>query len=207
MRPGRWHRLALATLLTLPGTLALPAAASAAPTAAADQCVVNAVSPKDPTQVSTMRCFTSFRAAITYATGGRITDAPNNARTAAKSKKFTARVNSLADSVTPLDSAGSGGILVAIEYWDIGYGDPSLVVWGSHACSATYSDVDYYLADLRQNGRGWNDKISSLYGYNHCWQRLYEHIGFGGEYVGWVKYVSDLRNFFFNDRASSIRFT
>lgn len=63
-------------------------------------------------------------------------------------------------------------------------------------------------SDLRYRPEGWNDVISSLVVATAAsWATLYEHINFGGDQL-WVESgleLGDLRDYGWNDRASSIR--
>jgi hypothetical protein len=198
MHSPRWRTLALGTALALAGTLLLPAtAATATPTQAQparDYCVVNAVSAEDPPDtVSTIKCFPTSPAADAYA----------------HSPEFTQHFT---DQITTLDNVGSGPYVIADLYDYAGY-DPSggvLHVWGSYPCSVNYNTADYYLRDLRINGTGWNDRITSFRTYNRCDLRLFEHIDFGGAEFpegGWGDYSANLGWYGWSNRASSIWFS
>jgi hypothetical protein len=196
MHLARWRTLALGTALGLAVTVLLPATAATATARQAqparDYCVVNAVSAEDPPDtVSTIKCFPTSQAADAYAHSPEFT------------QQFT-------NQVTTLDSAGSGPYTIAVLYEDVGYEGRILLVSGSHPCTTTTGDVDYYLRDLRINGTGWNDRISSFKSYNQCDVRFFEHINFGGEwfpYYYWGDYSANLGWYGWNDRASSIMFS
>ena len=139
-------------------------------------------------------CFDSFRAAITYATGGTIIDAPD-ATVAATDPAFATRVETSPAATTAVS------VVLGIEYADANYGGATLTLTGLGGCD-TSSDVDWQVPTMPP---GWNDRISSFRSFNRCEQQLYRDIYYHGvltpvlansSYVGGTA----------NDRASSIRF-
>jgi hypothetical protein len=184
--------LATAVTLTLFATPAV-AAESTPPTASSagvpGHCVLRAT-PSGGTAGS-MTCFGSFRAAIAFATGGRVTDAPDSASRAATDPAFASRLN----------AAVATSAVLGIDYADINYHGSTLTLSAAGGCDNSL-DVDWQFPTLPA---AWNDRISSFRSYSNCLQQLFRNVYFGTAitpmlvYSAWVGSAA-------NDQASSIRF-
>jgi hypothetical protein len=182
--------VATAVALTLP---AAPAAAKGAPgttAAAPSHCVLRASRAGAPPTAPT--CFASFRAAIAWATDGRVTDAPESAGQAATDRRFAAR----------LDGARAAArAVVGIDYADAGYRGGALTLTAPAGCDNDI-DVDWQFPSLPAR---WNDRISSFRTYSNCLQQLFRDVSFRTAVTPkrvsspWVGAAA-------NDQASSIRF-
>ncbi|GAA1564837.1 hypothetical protein GCM10009678_54880 [Actinomadura kijaniata] len=185
----------LATAMAGGGLFATASAASAT-TAPADKdhCVVNLAT--DRTQ-----CYDTFPQAISAATGGQITDAPQSPAAAAASRSFEQRINAIgrqaASSAAPLAT-----VTLSIEY-DWNYYQTtagSLTITGTSGC-----DGDGSVEWMKTSLGGWNDRISSFKGYNGCQVRHYQHENFAGAYTSPVgENPSMMQHGGLNNQASSI---
>jgi hypothetical protein len=182
-------------------SLALTPAANASPSNANRYaCVINLAS-------HTEDCFSSYRESIAFATGGRITDAPQDVRVAVKDAAFTAEVNA--------STAAASSVIIATLYWNINYNasgvDHVFTYSGPSACTTTLSDENYFDSDLgahdTTNDGTWNNKTSSFKGYNNCWLKLYDNMNFGGASTGFLDDQANLVSIGWNDRANSIIFS
>jgi hypothetical protein len=171
------------------GPVAESATAAAAAPAAAPHCALVAGS-------TAARCFATFRSAVAYGTGGRVTDAPDSASAAATDGAFAAEV-SAAGQVTPLAS-----VLLGTEFADINFRGATLSLFGGGSCDNS-SDVDFRFASLPA---GWNDRISSFKSFSNCAQQLFRSTSFTGGALTLI--ISSLANVgaAANDQASSITF-
>src|SRR6478609_5631979 len=74
-------------------------------------------------------------------------------------------------------ASAAGLIKLVTIYEDFDYEGKSLTFVGPRPCSATTSDVNYVVKDLRNYRRGlfgnWNDKTSSVVTYNRCDVRFF----------------------------------
>ncbi|MEV5239503.1 hypothetical protein AB0K89_10375 [Streptomyces cinnamoneus] len=198
MKPARTLvALGLGTLATLAAvsTPALAQESGSARAATSRHCVVD-------TDNGTKSCFSTYRESVAFATGGRVTDAPNDTRTAVLDKKFQERLSGprsehgvkLAKNATSA-RAGAQSVLGTI-YGDKDFGGGSVALLGSGGCKR-YSEF----ANLYE----WNDRISSV-SSGLCNITLHQHsdfLGFSQTYSGAVPYVGDAMN----DQASSVSFT
>jgi hypothetical protein len=164
-------------------------AAAPAPATAAPHCALVAGS-------TAARCFSTYRAAVSYGTGGRVTDAPVSARSAALDPTF-ARAMSALPAVTPKAS-----VLLGTEYANANFGGASLSLFGAGRCDNS-SDVDFRFASLPA---GWNDRITSFRSFSNCAQQLFRNTNFGGGSLTII--ISSLANVgaAANDQASSLTF-
>jgi len=180
--------------------------------AATPHCVVNL-------STNAQRCFVHFRDAIAYGTGNRVTDAPNDSRTAATDQHFNAEINRLAQQVHSQVTKNPGTaqpqipVPIADEYFDINYtGVTWTAVVDNGYCDNDGADTtDYYEPYL---GPTWNDQISSFHGYANCDQRSFQDINFGGQVLSLRTYDYNLtqdpgpsRRGNWNDVISSIEWT
>jgi hypothetical protein len=147
-------------------------------------------------------CLPTFRAAISVATGGRVTDAPLDPRAALADPGFAARLTEgVAAGVTPAGGSGvDSSLVLAIEYSDLNFGGSTLTLTGSAACDNN-PDNDVQYASLPG---GWNDQISSFRGFNLCEQVLYRDVNFGVALTGTISTTSWVGSGA-NDLTSSIR--
>jgi hypothetical protein len=151
-------------------------------------------------------CVATFRAAISVATGGRITDAPLDPRAALADPRFTARLAATAGGREGPDAGPGGGdvtastLVLAIEYSDVNFGGTTLTLTGPTACDNS-ADVDVQFGSLPS---GWNDQISSFRGFNLCDQVLYRDVNFVAALTGTITSTSWVGSGA-NDLASSIR--
>ncbi|HEY6748405.1 MAG TPA: hypothetical protein VI357_22135 [Mycobacteriales bacterium] len=145
-----------------------------------------------------LHCFATFPAAIAYATGGRIADAPASATTAALDPAFATKVAAAnQDVVTTLATS-----VLGIEYADANFRGASLTMTGGGSCDNSL-DVDFRFGSMPS---GWNDRISSFKSFSNCAQQLFRSINFSGGALTTI--VSSLANVgsAANDQASSITF-
>lgn len=165
-------------------------AAAPAPASAAPHCALVAGS-------TTAHCFGTYRAAVAYGTGGRVTDAPVSARAAAVDPAF-ARTMSALPATTPKVAS----TLLGTEYADANFSGASLSLFGAGRCDNS-SDADFRFASLPA---GWNDRITSFRSFSNCAQQLFRNTNFGGGSLTII--ISSLANVgaAANDQASSLTF-
>ncbi|WP_460777746.1 hypothetical protein, partial [Micromonospora polyrhachis] len=97
-------------------------------------------------------------------------------------------------------------ITVAVNFEHTGYDTRGFtyIGTGDHRCDDGPVDVwEYQLPELTSI----NDKISSFYGANNCWQESYEHAWWGGRVLSLRPEAADLNQVNFNDIISSFRLT
>ncbi|MCF3101789.1 hypothetical protein IPZ58_09355 [Streptomyces roseoverticillatus] len=190
--------LGLGTLATL-AAVASPAIAQesgSARSTANQHCVIN-------TDNGDNACFSTYREAIAYATKGRVTDAPNDARAALKDQKLQERLSGprsqhgvkLAKNAKSVVAAENR--VLASAYHDKDFGGGGVTFSGSLGCGFSYPEFAHF-------GPDWNDSISST-ASGQCDITLYQHDnrrGFSQTFRGNVPYVGDAMN----DQASSASF-
>ncbi|MEV4539212.1 hypothetical protein AB0J82_36115 [Asanoa sp. NPDC049518] len=153
----------------LASLLLAPTAAHAAP--AGRHCVVSA------STGAAMVCYSSFRTAITNATGGRVTDAPLDAKAALNDEKFAKKVDD-APARAPMAAAASN-IVISIEYTGEGFAGSSLTITGTHTCDNALSPVEFTMASMPS---GWNDDIESFRAFANCAAMHFLHVGATGPF-------------------------
>jgi hypothetical protein len=167
---GIKQRLALGTgilaLLLLPAT-----AAHAAP--AGRHCVASA------STGAPMVCYSSFTTAIANATGGRVTDAPGDAKVALNDQKLAKKLNDLPSAPSKAPMAALSNIVISVEYTGEDFGGSTLTITGTHACDNFTSPVEFTMASLPS---GWNDDIESFRGFANCAGMHFLHIGATGPF-------------------------
>lgn len=185
----RSHILGIAVTAALLGAVAVasPAGASTKPGGAATagwhgHCVMKVV--KGSNQAASETCFSTFTQAISYATGGAVTDAPATP-TAATAAATTAKINAAnsaarASTVHPL-ATPPAPFTVGTEYSEPNYAGWTLTVAGPAACTPSFDDVDYSV-DLPSPI--W-DQISSFKTYNICWADHFYLSNFAGYHTGY----------------------
>ncbi|MFI9240571.1 peptidase inhibitor family I36 protein [Streptomyces sp. NPDC053079] len=190
MKPARTLvALGLGTLATL-AAVSTPALAQEADSARATtsrHCVVDADN-------GTKSCFSTYRESVAFATGGRVTDAPNDTRAAVRDTKFQERLSGPRNEHGAKLAMNASSVLGTM-YGDKDFGGGSMAFVGSSGCTR-YSEFE--------NLYDWNDRISSV-ASGQCNITLYQHsnyLGFSQTYSGAVPYVGDAMN----DQASSISF-
>jgi hypothetical protein len=210
---SRSARRALAVLaallpLLLPATpaLAAPTGPAAAPVATSGDTSESATAAARPPATSgphcalaagagqKLHCFATFRDAIAYGTGGRITDAPASAR----DPEFAAEV--AAAGAAPL--VGTGSALLGTDYADANLRGASVSFFATGGCDNS-SDVDWRFASMPA---GWNDRITSFTSFSNCAQQLFRNTSFTGGSLTLI--IRSLANVgaAANDQASSITF-
>jgi hypothetical protein len=195
----RTQALALASLTTALLTLASVemSAQTVEKAKTTRNCVADTTKPDAPAT-----CYNSFTEAIAAATNGKIKDAPIDSRVAMNDKALLAKLNPTGDKKIPKDkNALEVTGIVAIIFYDDGFGTPSLI-WTGPACSDTLDDID---SSVRYVGDDWNDDFESIQMFNNCWVKLFEHIDFGGSSLGWTNTLSDFG--VLNDEVSSMQFS
>jgi hypothetical protein len=165
-------------------------AAAAPPASAAPHCALVA-------GATAARCFDTYRAAVAYGTGGRVTDAPVSARSAALDPAFARSMSAL-----PAATAKAASLLLGTEYANANFGGASLSLFGATRCDNS-SDADFRFASLPA---GWNDRITSFRSFSNCAQQLFRNTNFGGGSLTII--ISSLANVgaAANDQASSLTF-
>ena len=151
-------------------------------------CVVDASEP-EPT------CYATFSEAMAAATGGRITDAPDDVSAALADDGLAARIDALGLEDVAQISASS--VVMAI-FWEHWYFEGAAVVIKGSTCSDTLDDVDFAWPRLTR----MNDRISSFRCYNNCWCKLFEHWYYGGSCYGYYERADKIVGNM-NDAASS----
>jgi hypothetical protein len=146
----------------------LPATvANAAP--AGRHCVVS-VSPG-----AAMTCYSSFTTAISKATGGRVTDAPADAKAALGDERLAGKLNGLRPAPARSEVApAANDIVISIEYSSTGWSGSSLIVNAWHTCDDWLDPVEFVLTGMPD---GWNDEIESFRAYANCAAQHWLHIG------------------------------
>ncbi|MEV7872476.1 peptidase inhibitor family I36 protein [Streptomyces sp. NPDC088124] len=142
-------------------------------------------------------CYATFREAIAKATGGRITDGPEEARTAAADAAFERQVNTASTSA----AAPAATTLISIEYQHPDYKGETRSMYGTRG-SCT-SGATYKRADIRTLYADWNDKISSFKGQSGCRVNHYEHSNYGGAQTGYKSAMKDMG--LMEDKTTSLR--
>ncbi|GGP33852.1 hypothetical protein [Streptomyces abikoensis] len=193
--------LGLGTLATMAAVVspAVAQGAGSVQTKAAQHCVVDTVN-------GGTSCFSSYREAISFATKGRVADAPNDTRAAAHDTKLQERLSGprsehgakLSKNVKNAPSAAASDFRVlGTVYRDKDFGGGSYTYSGNAGCNWRYTE-------FASMGDGWNDQVSSV-ASGQCDVTLYQHsdfLGFSQTYRGAVPYVGDAMN----DQASSVSF-
>jgi hypothetical protein len=172
-------RIRIVALVTLALT-AVGLAAVSAPAQAAERkplhCIANVTT-------AAVTCFDSFTTAIATATGGRYTNAPQDAGKAATDAGFAAKLRTLSAL------AGQPGIqsqnIIEVDY-DYGvFGTDTFTWWVENGgCeSNTLGNVKYSVWNLADYG--WNDRINAFTNSHLCYSKHFEHAGFQGLAIGW----------------------
>ncbi|MET8542289.1 hypothetical protein ABZW03_16755 [Kitasatospora sp. NPDC004799] len=138
-------------------TLSLSGAATAVaqPTAAtgsAGHCVVSA-------EGGPSKCFGTYREAISFATAGRVVDAPASAAAAARDNAFAEKLNG---------QAGLNLVVLGTIYDDFFFEGQSITYTGPHGCyDGNEADYSFDIAAPLQN------HVYSVRPYANCWFNLF----------------------------------
>ncbi|MET9735612.1 hypothetical protein ABZZ79_34800 [Streptomyces sp. NPDC006458] len=154
-------------------------------------------------------CFSSFTAAISSATGGKITDAPADARSALNDPRFAARLDetaakhpsSTASSTRP--TAAQGSTVIGIEYWHIGWAGSTYVLSADYGCTTALDGPEWEFSFWRAP---WSDNISSFRTYANCYADHFDGPFYTGDHTGY-QYGQYYIGEFMNDRTSSIQWS
>lgn len=138
-----------------------------------------------------LNCFDTFTAAIADATGGRIVDAPRDARSALADSGLDRRLNALPGTATE--------IVIGIEYDNDQYKGQERIYTGGTGCDND-DEVEWKVDSLGS----FNDMITSFRTYADCQANHFEHIDFGGSSTGWLDSTSYI-GAAMNDQSSSIQ--
>ncbi|QKV73929.1 hypothetical protein [Amycolatopsis sp. Hca4] len=122
-------------------------------------------------------CFGSYRQAMAYATGSRITDAPEDTRQAAHDPGFTSRMSAVSGDTrrspaeTRIHAAIASGVPVigAVIFDGYDYTGSSYTFMVAKPCVKD-NKVDYAWSF---NPRYWQNKVSSVQAWANCWIWLY----------------------------------
>lgn len=134
-----------------------------------------------------MSCFDSFRSAISHATGGRVKDAPLDARVASTDRSFEEKINR--SPATHDDDYSGCCTILSIEYdWKNYYDYGSITFRASSGCDGSF-DIDWMTGYV---GDHWNDGISSFRGYNGCIVKHWENRDFRGVSTEWQAWDNDM---------------
>lgn len=111
-------------------------------------------------------CFGTFTEALSYASGGAVTDAPAEATS---SKALTAKIEAANTAALNPQAAQAAPLIIGVEYSDPNFAGWTLTMSGSVSCTGSTGDVDYSL-DLPSVA--W-DQISSFTNFNICFTDHY----------------------------------
>lgn len=159
-----------------------------------------------------MECFSTFRAAISDATGGRVADAPTNASELAADRALQKRIfaapreSDAADSgrLSPMSVGGNDVVgccnVLSVEYEHAGFRGNTL----TYRIKGRPCDGDRGLeAAVVYVGDKWNDEISSYVGSGRCQVKHYQHRDYEGSSTRLKQQDNNMG--VFNDETSSIK--
>ncbi|MGW1894900.1 hypothetical protein ACWCP6_32350 [Streptomyces sp. NPDC002004] len=145
-------------------------------------------------------CYDGFTAAFAAASGGRITDAPDNLEAASGGSGLQ---ELRAETIRLMAGSGaSGDVIIGTVFEDKDYGGASLTITGSSPCRNN-NRVDHWVNTLPE---GWNDTITSVQPWANCWIELYSDEYLSGDRDGPFKSNTPDIGSYMNDRTSSISF-
>jgi len=154
-------------------------------------CVADVSAPHTPTT-----CYDSFTVAIAKATDGRVTDAPDDARTATHDAHLTAQLTAME---TRENGVAKLRAPISIMYDDADFRGSSLIYTGDRDCTNEIGDVIYSVALVRPE---WNDRIGSYRAYRGCWLSLFKDLNWTGDSIPFAGDRTDVG--FMDDETSSI---
>jgi len=176
MRATSARSISLAAILLL----AIPTAAHAANSTPQQHCIAQAIA-RGANEQPSVRCYRTFRAAISAATKGRV-----DLRNATTSR-----------AVSSQELAGDSPLttyVLSIDYQNANFGGSTFTWVQSSPCG-------YYQTGSMPSG--WNDVVSSVADYSGCATTLYWNANFGSPIyvIGVNASVANLGTF--NDKTSS----
>jgi hypothetical protein len=154
-----------------------------------------ALTPHCVSQISSndVSCYSSFREAIAFATGGMIVDAPE-ANVALVDESFARRIDALSVTI-------NAGVVIGIDYEDAKWTGSTLTWTANIGCDGNIGFADFEAFSMPS---GWNDEITSFRSFSNCQTVLFEHNGFFGATTQKAVDLS-FGGSAMDDRASSIR--
>jgi hypothetical protein len=142
------------------------------------------------THVAKVECFDTFAAAVSKATGGRMTDIPQDAGKAAKDAAFEAKLRALSNQPSPAGVQAQNVIEIDYDYGFFGTDTFTWWVDGGGCETNPLGNVKYSVSNLADYG--WNDRINAFANDHLCYSQHFEHAGFQGLSIGWDYGRSDL---------------
>ncbi|MFF4415609.1 hypothetical protein ACFYY8_24010 [Streptosporangium sp. NPDC001559] len=147
-------------------------------------------------------CYDTFTEAVAFATGGRITDAPNDTAAAMADPGLTRRINALSQNSSARPTVAEEPNVISIEYEHDKYSGRSYTFMGNGTGCGRDHDITYQVSSL--SGVGMNEMISSYIAYDRCFVKHYEHDNFSGKSTDWLFWNLYIEGYM-NDRTSSIK--
>jgi hypothetical protein len=169
-----------------------------AATAQERHCVIDVSTPN--AQAS---CYHTFTEAIAKATGGRVTDAPNDPAAAVKDPHLAARLNASVDKASGAGPAAD--VLIGIEYEDSDFEGSTYTVTAPWGCDGWHQDADWNWGLPGVLPGGWNDEIGSYRTFSGCLAKHFEHINYAGVSTAYDAGQADMG--WMDDETSSIRWS
>jgi hypothetical protein len=174
----RNHRLSATIMLLAATAIAIPAlwltsnatlAQSEQTSKASRHCVKSLSAPNKQ-----IECYDTFTAAISAATGGRITDAPADAGAAMKDQRFLEKLR----RTETMQPAGYERAIADL-FSDANAEGSSLTITADRGCTRPHdaNQIDLVLPYI---GDEWNDQAESINTFNSCFAKLWEHRDFTG---------------------------
>jgi len=160
MPVNKYSKSILPIIGILAGTLVPAAPADAVARPGGDHCVLGG-----PKSNVAIRCFATFRQAVTFASGRQITNAPQTARDAIADSGFRKRLAST--------QTASGEVIAATAFDESNYRGSTLTMVAPHPCTKN-GKLDWWY-DL--SATGWTNRISSVQPWANCWIWLYPESG------------------------------
>ncbi|MEV5508224.1 SGNH/GDSL hydrolase family protein [Streptomyces orinoci] len=142
-----------------------------------------------------LRCYKTYREAITAVSAGRIKDAPINAHAAVTDAAFLAEMDRA--SVTANNS-----VILSTEYKDRDFGGESLTIYDDSGC--TESNSKHYYGEFPS---GWDNTITSFKTFGTCQEKHFSEPNSKGDSVGWDVGAHDYIGDAMNDRTRSVQYS
>ncbi|HVK24472.1 MAG TPA: hypothetical protein VM677_24200 [Actinokineospora sp.] len=180
------RRTTISALLSLSTLAALSVPAQAEPNR---HCVVSLAD-------NTTKCHNSFQAAISAATGGRVTLTANTPAAAAADPAFASALDRAAGTM-----AAQASTVIGIEYSSDDYEGSSLIYSAPWGCDGD-KDVAYPDWWVNELPAWWNDEIESFRTYAGCAALHFWDSYRNGSWLGYWYSWGDLH--WMNNEASSI---
>lgn len=189
--------LVVATAIAIPALWLTPSETMAQSAEVSRHCVQSLTKPKAQTA-----CYDTFTDAIRAATGGQITDAPADVRTAVNDQRLLERLRPTGE--TKNDDIQPRGVerVIAILHSGANFGGSSLTYSADGDCTGSLFDIDFaepYVGDE------WNDEAESIKTFANCRTRLFEHRDFTG---AMIDFAGDRTDFgILADKVSSLQWS